>query len=111
MVAPAELSDRIQDHSEQTRVTGASARLTVAYLVNRYPKVSHAFIRREIAAVERCGVRVERFSIRPATEAFPDEGDRVELSKTRVVLKHPAAMLWSVAAVALSRPAKFAKAL
>jgi glycosyltransferase involved in cell wall biosynthesis len=90
---------------------GAAAPLNVAYLVNQYPKVSHAFIRREIAAVERSGVPVERFSIRSAGETFPDEADRLELSKTRVVLKHPLVLLWSLAAAALLRPLKFAKAL
>jgi colanic acid/amylovoran biosynthesis glycosyltransferase len=38
--------------------------MKIAYLVNKYPKVSHSFIRREIAALEACGLLVARFSIR-----------------------------------------------
>ena len=30
----------------------------IAYLINQYPKVSHTFIRREIAALEREGIEV-----------------------------------------------------
>ena len=37
---------------------------TVAYLVNQYPKVSHTFIRREIQALERLGITVERIALR-----------------------------------------------
>jgi hypothetical protein len=34
--------------------------LKLAYLVNTYPCASHSFIRREIAALERAGVAVNR---------------------------------------------------
>src|SRR5438309_3961907 len=63
------------------------ARLCIAYLVNQYPTISHAFIRREIAALESFGVRVERFSLRLCPEDLVDEADRSELKKTRVVLQ------------------------
>ena len=33
--------------------------MRIAYLVNRYPTVSHSFIRREILALERRGVEVD----------------------------------------------------
>ena len=39
--------------------------MKIAYLINRYPAVSHSFIRREILALEAAGASVERFSIRP----------------------------------------------
>ena len=48
------------------------AGLRVAYLVNQYPKVSHSFIRREILALERHGVSVERFAVRGWGDEFPD---------------------------------------
>ena len=41
----------------------SSERRRVAYLVNQYPAVSHTFIRREILALERQGVTVDRFSL------------------------------------------------
>ncbi len=60
--------------------------LTIAYLVNQYPKVSHSFIRREIIGVEACGIQVLRFSIRSRGDELVDESDRQELTKTRFVL-------------------------
>ena len=60
--------------------------MRIAYLVNRYPAVSHSFIRREIAAAEQAGCTVSRFSIRPASADLPDLEDRAEVSRTQVVL-------------------------
>lgn len=57
----------------------------IAYLVNVYPKVSHSFIRREIAALEAQGLHVARFSIRRPTDLV-DSADRVEAKATTVVL-------------------------
>jgi len=59
----------------------------IAYLINRYPSVSHAFIRREIAELERLGCAVQRISIRPEPrEALEDESDVAELARTHVLL-------------------------
>lgn len=63
----------------------SNAPLTIAYLVNVYPKVSHSFIRREIHALETQGFKVARFSIRPAAELV-DPADRVEAKRTEVLL-------------------------
>lgn len=60
--------------------------MKVAYLINQYPKISHAFIRREILAVERAGCEVMRCSIRRTTEKLVDPLDVEESSKTHVVL-------------------------
>lgn len=59
--------------------------MKIAYLTNQYPKTSHSFIRREIAAVESLGVTVQRYSLRRTTEFLADEGDEKELSKTAAV--------------------------
>lgn len=62
--------------------------MRIAYVINRYPAVSHSFIRREIAALEAVGIEVFRFSIRPTdTLQLPDQRDRDELSKTVCLLK------------------------
>jgi glycosyltransferase involved in cell wall biosynthesis len=58
----------------------------IAYLVNRYPAVSHTFIRREITALAACGVEVVRLSLRDGTAGVVDPADRVEGERTRVVL-------------------------
>lgn len=86
--------------------------MRVAYLVNRYPSVSHSFIRREIAALERRGVEVLRFSVRGVDGVLPHPGDRHEATLTKVVLDQPfAALLASLAMAALTRPARLTKAL
>lgn len=86
--------------------------ITIAYLVNQYPHVSHSFIRREIVALEAQGVSVERFSIRPSPETLADAGDRAESDKTRVVLGVGAVgLLFSMLRVALGRPGAFLTAV
>gem|GEM_PF-127207 len=85
--------------------------MKLAYLVNQYPKVSHTFIRREIAAIEDLGVTVERFSIRPTLEHLDDAADQLERERTRVVLAAGVlglarAVLWTC----LVRPWHFVRA-
>ena len=60
--------------------------MKTAYLISEYPKVSHSFIRREIAALERQGVEVLRMAIRGPSDGSPDAADVEELSRTRYVL-------------------------
>jgi glycosyltransferase involved in cell wall biosynthesis len=60
--------------------------MKLAYLVNQYPRVSHTFIRREIAALEDAGLEVARFSIRQSPEEVVDPADRAELQRTRVIV-------------------------
>ncbi len=61
--------------------------MKVAYFVNQYPKVSHTFIRREIAALERIGVAVERVALRGWDAEVTDAEDVVERGRTRYVLQ------------------------
>jgi len=59
----------------------------IAYLTNRYPAVSHSFIRREIEAIEAEGTVVCRFSVRAADKNnLPDVRDRAEFDRTCVLL-------------------------
>jgi len=59
--------------------------MRIAYLCNRYPAVSHSFVRREIAGVEAAGHAVDRYSVRvPA--ALLDAGDRAEAERTTAIL-------------------------
>jgi len=81
---------------------------TVAYLVNQYPKVSHTFIRREIQALERLGIAVERIALRGWDAEVADEQDRIEKSRTRYVLQHGLLPLMQATAAALLRaPGQF----
>lgn len=86
--------------------------LHVAYLVNQYPKVSHSFIRREIRALERLGVRVQRIALRGWDGELVDAQDHEERAQTQYVLQGGAAallvaMLWLL----ISRPAAFLRTL
>jgi colanic acid/amylovoran biosynthesis glycosyltransferase len=73
--------------ADEERGACADRQICVGYLVNQYPKISHAFIRREIEALERRGVRVERFSLRLCADRLVDDADRRELERTRIVLE------------------------
>ncbi|MEZ5702017.1 MAG: hypothetical protein R3E42_08730 [Burkholderiaceae bacterium] len=82
--------------------------MKIAYLISEYPKVSHSFIRREIAALERQGVDVMRLAIRGPSDGSPDAADVDELSRTRYVLGIGAvAMLVHVIKALRRRPAPF----
>lgn len=60
----------------------------IAYLINQYPMISHSFIRREIQALERLGMRIERFALRGWNVELVDESDESERGKTRYLLKN-----------------------
>ncbi len=86
--------------------------MKIAFLVHYYPKVSHSFIRREIAALEAMGIPVARFSIRSCPGELVDPADLLELEKTRTVLDVGAIRLFlSLLRVALTKPIRFMQAL
>lgn len=61
--------------------------MRVAYLLNTYPAVSHAFIRREIFAMEVLGAVVQRISLRGWDAPVVDSRDINERARTHYVLK------------------------
>ncbi len=62
--------------------------MKIAYLINQYPKVSHSFIRREIIALEKLGLEINRYSIRQINpDNLVDNDDKSELTKTNFILK------------------------
>ena len=90
----------------------ASAAAPVAYLVNQYPKVSHSFIRREILALERLGVAVQRIALHGWDAEVVDDEDALERSRTRYVLQQGLKGLLAPTLRALvAAPARFCKAL
>lgn len=86
--------------------------MRVTYLVNQYPKASHTFIRREIAALEAAGFAVERWSIRRTPEPLVDEADRLEARLTQVIFDAgPLGFLGALLRCGLGRPLRTARAL
>jgi len=86
--------------------------LKIAYFINHYPKVSHTFIRREIQALERLGVEVQRIALRGWHGPLPDAEDLLERERTRYVLQRGG---WRLLLLALGRllssPGRFLQAL
>jgi len=90
----------------------AGGPLRVAYFVNQYPKVSHTFIRREIAALERLGVVVERFALRGWDAEVVDPEDVAEIGRTRFLLQgRPIRLVLEAVLSFLRRPSLGFKAL
>lgn len=86
--------------------------LRIAYLVNRYPAVSHTFVRREIHAVEQAGAIVDRYSVRAPDAVLPDARDRAESAKVSVLLRSNAPeFAWAIARRAFTAPGRFLRSL
>ena len=86
--------------------------MRIAYLTNQYPHVRHTFIRREIVALERHGVEVVRYSVRDSGSDAVDPGDQAEYGRTRALLSAgKPALLAALVGAAVSRPARFLRAL
>jgi colanic acid/amylovoran biosynthesis glycosyltransferase len=67
--------------------------MRVAYVLNTYPAVSHAFIRREIRALEELGVVVQRIALRGWDAPIVDTRDAEERRRTNYVLERGVASL------------------
>jgi len=86
--------------------------MRVCYFISEYPAVSHTFIRREIAELERNGCSVLRVSLRGKGRDLVDRADREEKARTMYIFDAP--KLEYVKALALSligRPAGLLKAV
>jgi glycosyltransferase involved in cell wall biosynthesis len=76
----------------------------VAYLVSRYPSVSHTFILREVQCLRALGLRVEVASVNPP-DRLPErmtDGEREEAASTYGIKRHGvrgalAALAWAAA--------------
>ncbi len=60
--------------------------MIVGYLINVYPRPNQSFIRREIVALEKQGVHVNRYALRPSYDEV-DEADIAEKPRTRFILE------------------------
>ena len=64
--------------------------MRIAYFVNQYPAVSHAFIRREIHALERLGVEVIRYALKGWDAHVVDPLDEQERERTTYIQRRGA---------------------
>ncbi|MBF8708885.1 glycosyltransferase [Pseudomonas putida] len=86
--------------------------MRIAYFINQYPKVSHSFIRREILALERQGVEVQRIALRGWDAELQDAEDASERTRTRYVLQRGVKGLLAPAwQVLRAQPRRFFRAL
>lgn len=87
--------------------------MKVGYLTGEYPRATDTFIQREILAVERCGVEVERFAVRrPGDEHMVGEQQRSERDRTTYLLEQPCSEIVRAVAGALVRsPRRFVGAV
>ena len=84
--------------------------MRIAYFTNQYPAVSHTFIRREILALEKLGLAITRYALRPAPENLVDPVDKTEERKTKLVLRAGAAEIFRCFTVTLlKQPFKLAE--
>lgn len=77
--------------------------MTIAYLINQYPGISHTFIRREIEALERRGVAIARYAIRRSPHGVIADEDKREDAKTSHIIGGAPAALLRDAITALAR--------
>lgn len=86
--------------------------MRIAYFINQYPKVSHSFIRREILALERQGVEIQRIALRGWDGELQDAEDLAEREKTQYVLQGGIkGLLKPVWQVLRAEPRRFGSAL
>jgi colanic acid/amylovoran biosynthesis glycosyltransferase len=76
----------------------------VAYLISRYPWLSHTFITREVTELRRLGMEIETVSVRaPADEEVLSYADRCERTQTHVLVPPRMTTLLTAHLRALSR--------
>lgn len=88
-----------------------NAPMRICYFVSEYPAVSHTFIRREIAELERNGISVLRVSLRGRDRELVDQDDIAEKARTRYILDGgPATLATGFFRAITQRPRALAKA-
>ena len=60
--------------------------MKIAYLMNTYPMTSTTFVRREIEALERLGVTIQRYASRPWSVPLVDPRDQAEAIQTQYLM-------------------------
>lgn len=86
--------------------------MKIAYFINQYPMVSHAFIRREIMALEDMGISIQRYALTSDHQQLIDKDDIREHQQTRFLFAGGKFRLLLAAFTMFGqRPIRFIKAL
>lgn len=97
---------------EVTVVRKSAEEVAVAYVIGRYPAVSHAFVQREVLALRDAGARVETVSIhRARPEDALSAADRAEAEGTYALLPARLVALLAAHLSALTSPADYLSTL
>jgi glycosyltransferase involved in cell wall biosynthesis len=97
---------------EVTVVRKSAEDVAVAYVVGRYPAVSHAFVQREVLALRDAGARVETVSIhRARAEDALSAADRAEAEGTYALLPARLTALLAAHLSAAASPAPYLSTL
>jgi len=81
--------------------------MQIAYLASRYPHVSHTFIRREVAALRRRGVRIDTFSLRASDELMSELDRQEHATTTAIVPARPLRFVLDHLSAAALAPARY----
>lgn len=87
--------------------------MRLAYLVSRYPSVSHVFILREVLALRRAGIEIDTFTIRRTGEdqVLSDDDRDAHASTHAIVPPRPAELVAAHVRAALTRPRRYLSTL
>jgi colanic acid/amylovoran biosynthesis glycosyltransferase len=86
--------------------------LSIAYLLNMYPRPAQVPMRREIVAMDTLGLAVDRYTLRASEEELVDPADVAERARTRAVLGiGKLGLIRSLAGNLLARPGAFCRAM
>lgn len=98
---------------QKVTVLQTPAASRVAYVVGRYPAVSHAFVTREVMALRAAGVEVETISIHRAEDGDAlSASDRAERERTYALLPvRPAALVGAQLRALLGAPGAYLSTL
>ncbi|MBA2580267.1 MAG: glycosyltransferase family 4 protein [Thermoleophilaceae bacterium] len=87
--------------------------MRIAYLVSRYPAISHTFILREVLALRRLGAEIETFSVRRTDpHELLSAADREAFATTETIVPpRPLKLAADHAAALVSKPLRYAATL
>lgn len=83
--------------------------MAIAYLVSRYPAVSHTFVRREVVALRRRGLEIQTFSLRetPGDQILSPEDEAERQGTWSILPTSPRKLAWAHMTALWRRPRQY----